>query len=280
MYYMEIYLGSQIRSLATKIYENLNYNSSKDFEKIFDNKKRGLIGFVAAMGFFGLYHIFSSSLWYESLALKTYILLLGMLISFIGGEAAAGSIMVVRYVRKILIEREFDLFNTAQTDILKSLATGGLYLSFFGSIVSSVILLAFFLAPWKSDFHLISQFGVLFVVMTVILLTMIFFIPLFSIHNKIRSSKQKQLDDLTQRSGKLLVEFKKLKDQPSADRDAKRTALKGEWEEINTMRDMITPVSEWPIGVSSIHSFGVTVAIPILVYVAEKYVDVLVVTTH
>jgi hypothetical protein len=146
----------------------------------------------------------------------------------------------------------------------------GSLLSIYGGVVSSVVLVAFFFAPWKNRIPLVSELGTVFLLISIILLASVFLIPLVSVHGVMSHAKGLRLDALTQKAAVLYGKLQSLM------AEEKITVVEREAQSLNVMMDSLSQMNaligsmpEWPIDIAMVRAFSSSVAIPIIVYVVE-----------
>ena len=278
MIYLETYIGDQYRGTVQELFTVFHYDSAKQvwFRRVFNNKLRTVFGILlSALTAGACFSFFVGALWYDSPLIKAYFLALAMLLSFILGEAAVGALALITYIDRTSNElKGVDIFRPAHLKPLKSLAHLGLYLSFFGSIVDSALLLAFFLAPWKAALLVISQYGTLFLVASSVLLLSVFFIPALSIHDLMKEAKEEKISNLTQ-LGRLYEQFREVLeirdvDKVSEKMDSYAKIIDG----MNKMKEELTEsIPDWPWDMQILHSLAGSIALPLIIYAAQKAVD-------
>lgn len=273
MLYMETYVGDRYRKVAQGLSDTLQYDSRQDFRRIFNNPLRIIAGLaVAAVVILVFVELLNQNVWYDSLYLRIYLALLGTLIGYIGGEAAVGVFATVIYVRRLAkgVSRSLDLFNPDHLNLLKAIATWGSDLSGYGGIVASVVLAAFFFAPWKSGLSVVSRLSLVFLVAAVVILVFVFSTVLISVHDAMRGWKEEQRGLIAR---KVEVVFEKLQDamvrgDPLATEKAV-ASLNVESAGLDWMRSQVEALPTFPLDLAMVRTFSSSIVIPILVYVLQ-----------
>jgi hypothetical protein len=273
MVYMETRIGNHLRAVAVDVFQVFGYDSAGDFRLIFDNRLRGGVGVVVSLlVVFSFFEFLAGAVWYNSWILRAYLALLAALIGFIGGDAVVGLLAIIRYVGRISegVKGHVDAFNPAHEELLRTMAKLGSLLSIYGGVVTSVVLVAFFFAPWKNRIPLVSELGIVFLLISIILLASVFLIPLTSVHGVMSYAKGLRADALTRKAAGLYGKLQSLIAEEKitvVEREAQ--ALNVMMDSLNRMNALIGSMPEWPIDIAMLRAFSSSVAIPIIVYVVE-----------
>ncbi len=275
MVYMETYIGNSYREVAGQLFDAFGYDSSKGFQSIFNNLLRTGAGIlVSAIATWIFLQVLYGALWYTSPILRAYFAVLVAVISFIGGEALVGVLMTVRYVREMLkgVSPNVDIFKSKHLTLLKSVVRWGSDLSAFGGIVASVLLVAFFFAPWRNGFAVVSGVAVVFLMVSVGILVFVFTQILVNVHSVMKSSKEEEmgrvmggLDALHSRLEALIG----TENLSGGKKEAEVASLNAELDGLDKVRSLVDSLPVMPLDLGMVRTFSSAIAIPIVTYAAD-----------
>lgn len=247
--YLEPYIGDHIRGVSADSLRKIGVNRDRLLGQIFDNRIRGAFGLFAAccMGL-SIAFLFYAHIWYSSLPVTAYLIVLAELVVFILGEAVAGALITVINVYKIGIKIErVDIFELKQLSTLRAMGNWCLLIAAIGGIVSALAFPAFFFAPWVGATPVFALWGELLMIAEVPILCSLFILPLASLHSALVRSKMEHLETMYKGYRDLHSKLMPIMRDKSMDEVIMESErLTDAFTNINVMLNLINEAPDWP----------------------------------
>lgn len=273
--YLETVVSDRIRTTAVELWNVARFDSSLSLKLIFNLKLRFALGIASVLAcgiaFFGL--PVQNLLWYQSSILRVYVSAVVLVLVFIGGEAVTGAIAVVLACHRIAmaLSKELKQLTFEHFGLLRMIAMWGVWLSVYGSLVASVLLVGVFVAPWRTGAVNVQIATLVLLSISSVVMVYLFLGPVLSIHSMLKRSKQQNyflisgnIETICERIAALCSNEDPSKTQIEADAIAKILA------DIETARTIASSAPEWPWDLPMIHSFTIALGLPIVIYYIER----------